>query len=44
MCLEGIALELGYLTPAETVARADALGKNRLRRLSAPRAAELSDA
>ncbi len=27
MCLEEIALELGYLTPAQVVARADALGK-----------------
>ena len=26
MCLEEIALELGYLTPAEVVARADSLG------------------
>ena len=27
MCLEEIALELGYLTPDEVLARADQLGK-----------------
>ena len=44
MCLEEIALELGYLTPAQVVARADALGKTDYATYLRRRAAEVSDA
>ena len=44
MCLEEIALELGYLTPAQVVARADALGKTDYATYLRRRAAEASDA
>ncbi len=40
MCLEEIALELGYLTPAEVVVRADALGKTNYATYLRRRAAE----
>ena len=41
MCLEEIALELGYLTPAEVVTRADALGKTDYATYLRRRAAEV---
>ena len=44
MCLEEIALELGYLTPAQVDARADALGKTDYATYLRRRAAEASDA
>ena len=44
MCLEEIALELGYLTSAQVVARADALGKTDYATYLRRRAAEASDA
>ncbi len=44
MCLEEIALELGYLSPAEVVTRADALGKTDYAIYLRRRAAEVADA
>ena len=44
MCLEEIALELGYLTPAQVVSRADALGKTDYATYLRRRAAEILDA
>ena len=44
MCLEEIALELGYLSPQDVLARADALGKTDYAVYLRRRAAELSDA
>ena len=41
MCLEEIALELGYLTPAEVITRADALGKTDYATYLRRRAAEV---
>ncbi|MES2902601.1 MAG: glucose-1-phosphate thymidylyltransferase RfbA [Pseudomonadota bacterium] len=41
MCLEEIALELGYLTPAQMVERADALGKTEYATYLRRRAAEV---
>ena len=43
MCLEEIALELGYLTPADVVARADALGKTDYATYLRRRAAEVGN-
>ena len=42
MCLEEIALELGYLTPAQVVERADALGKTDYATYLRRRAAEVA--
>ena len=44
MCLEEIALELGYITPAQLVARADSLGSTDYATYLRRRAAEVSDA
>jgi glucose-1-phosphate thymidylyltransferase len=44
MCLEEIALELGYLTPAQVMERADALGKTEYAAYLRRRAAEVADA
>ena len=44
MCLEEIALELGYLTPAQVVARADSLGITDYAVYLRRRAAEIDDA
>ena len=44
MCLEEIALELGYLTPAQVVARAKALGSTDYATYLRRRAAEIADA
>jgi glucose-1-phosphate thymidylyltransferase len=44
MCLEEIALDLGYLTPAEVVARADTLGSTDYARYLRRCAAELGNA
>ena len=44
MCLEEIALELGYLTPAEVTARADRLGATDYASYLRRRAAEIGDA
>jgi glucose-1-phosphate thymidylyltransferase len=44
MCLEEIALELGYLTPKEAMARADLLGKTPYASYLRRRAAEYADA
>ena len=44
MCLEEIALELGYLTPAEVTARADQLGATEYAAYLRRRAAEIGDA
>ena len=44
MCLEEIALELGYLTPAEVVARAKSLGSTDYATSLRRRAAEIADA
>jgi len=43
MCLEEIALELGYLTPAEVVARADTLGSTDYAVYLRRRAAEIAN-
>ena len=44
MCLEEIALELGYLTPAQVMERADVLGKTEYAAYLRRRAAEVADA
>ena len=44
MCLEEIALELGYVTPAQLVARADSLGSTDYATYLRRRAAEIADA
>jgi glucose-1-phosphate thymidylyltransferase len=44
MCLEEIALELGYLTPEQLLERADLLGKTEYAAYLRRRAAEISDA
>jgi len=44
MCLEEIALELGYITPAQLVARADSLGSTDYATYLRRRAAEIADA
>lgn len=44
MCLEEIGLELGYLTPAEVLTRADALGKTGYANYLRKRVADLADA
>jgi glucose-1-phosphate thymidylyltransferase len=44
MCLEEIALELGYLTAAEALARADLLGKTPYATYLRRRATEYADA
>ena len=44
MCLEEIALELGYITPGQLVARADSLGSTDYATYLRRRAAEIADA
>ena len=44
MCLEEIALELGYITPTQLVARADSLGSTDYATYLRRRAAEIADA
>ena len=44
MCLEEIALELGYLTPEQVIERADMLGKTEYAAYLRRRAAEVGDA
>ena len=43
MCLEEIGLELGYLTPEQVQARADAAGEQRLCAYLRRRAAEFDE-